>query len=88
MAHYYRVTLTNGCERNAVIYVCMSNYQNTKAAIPRKWSQRALHTNEHMNKYEVVFMSDLCQERRETESEAEREMSLFGEVVEKRQNKS
>lgn len=52
-----------------VIYVCMSNCQNTKAAILRKWIQRALHMNEYMNKNEVVFMSDLCQEgERESES--------------------
>ena len=56
-----------------VIYVCMSNYQNTKAAILRKWIQRALHMNEYMNKNEVVFMSDLCQEgERERERERER----------------
>ena len=55
-----------------VIYVCMSNYQNTKAAILRKWIQRALHMNEYMNKNEVVFMSDLCQEgEREREREHE-----------------
>lgn len=55
-----------------VIYVCMSNCQNTKAAILRKWIQRALHMNEYMNKNEVVFMSDLCQEGgREREREHE-----------------
>lgn len=61
----------NGCKRN-VIYVCMGNYQNTKAAISWKWIQRALHMNEYMNKNDVVFMSDLCQEERERERERAR----------------
>ena len=55
----------NGCK--TCCHLCLSNYQNTKAAISRKWIQRAPHMNEHMNKNEVVFMSDLCQEERERE---------------------
>lgn len=52
----------------------MGNYQNTKAPISRKWMQRALHMNGYMNKNDVVFMSDLCREGRETGGGGEREV--------------
>lgn len=69
MAHYGGVALTMACEANVVVCVCVGNYQNTKAVISRKWLQRALHMNEPMNKNDVVFVSDLCQEEREEEGE-------------------
>lgn len=76
MAHYRRVTLTMAYEGNVVICVCVGNYQNTKAVISRKWIQRALHMNEPMNKNDVVFVSDLCQEEREGGREEEGEVSV------------
>lgn len=76
MAHYRGVTLTMACEGNVVICVCVGNYQNTKAVISRKWIQRALHMNEPMNKNDVVFVSDLCQEEREGGREKEGEVSV------------